>query len=107
MINARKRCTICSQIWKAVTSDKARESRHALIFAKAVALVFGIHAPFAVGKSRIGKITMLMAHRGPERKLNINRNSNCNGERFDWRKFLRIDNCSVGRMPEFGSSRAR
>src|SRR6516225_3894309 len=50
MINARNRCAICSQIWNAVTSDKPRASRQALIFARAAALVSGIHAPLAVGK---------------------------------------------------------
>src|SRR6266508_4156417 len=52
---ARRRCAICSQIWKASTSDKPRASRQALIFAIAVSLVSGIQAPFAVGKSRIAR----------------------------------------------------
>src|SRR5439155_2316151 len=52
---ARNRCAICSQIWRASTSDKARASRQALIFASAAALVSGIHAPFAVGKSRMAR----------------------------------------------------
>src|SRR6266496_2008499 len=55
MMNARNRCAICNQIWNAVTSDKPRASRHALTFARAATLVSGIHAPFAVGKSRTAK----------------------------------------------------
>ena len=55
MINAKNLCAICNQIWNAVTSDRPRASRHALIFASVVALVSGIHAPFAVGKSRIAR----------------------------------------------------
>src|SRR6266404_931559 len=50
IINARNRCAICSQIWKASTLDRARASRQALIFTSALALLSGIHAPFAVGK---------------------------------------------------------
>jgi len=52
---ARKRCAICSQIWKASTSDKARASRQVLIFASALALVSGIQPPFTVGKSRMAR----------------------------------------------------
>src|SRR5437870_2620971 len=55
IMNARNRCVICSQVWNAVTSDRPRASRHALSFARAAALVSGIHAPLAVGKSRIDR----------------------------------------------------
>ena len=55
MSTATNRCAICSQIWNASTSDKPRASRQALILASAAVLVSGIHAPFAVGKSRIDK----------------------------------------------------
>src|SRR5438876_1309803 len=54
--NARNRCAICSQIWNAVTSDKPRASRQALILASTVAPVSGIHAPYAAGKSSIAKL---------------------------------------------------
>src|SRR5205823_9153404 len=37
IISARNRWTICNQIWDAVTSDKPRASRDALIFASAAA----------------------------------------------------------------------
>src|ERR1700756_5790614 len=55
MIKARNRCAICSQIWNAVTSESAWISRHEFIRASVFALVLGIHAPFAVGKSRIAR----------------------------------------------------
>src|SRR5204863_8640551 len=50
---ATKRWVSCNQIWNAVTSDKARASRHELISARFADDVSGITAPYASGKSRI------------------------------------------------------
>ena len=90
--SATKRCAICSQIWKASTSDKPRASRQALIFANACGAC--IRNPRAVSRGKIEnrQVAMLMAHCRPQRKLHINRERDLQSQCFESAQMWNNDN---------------